>query len=70
MPYNEKKRESNRRWDRANLDRLSVAFPAGSKDVIQDAAERAGKSVNRFIIDAVMEAVKSPEEAETEDAET
>lgn len=70
MPYNEKKRESNRRWDRANLDRLSVAFPAGSKDVIQDAAERAGKSVNRFIIDAVMEAVKPLEEAETEDVET
>lgn len=70
MPYNEKKRESNRRWDRANLDRLSVAFPVGSKEAIQDAAERAGKSVNRFIIDAVMEAVKSPEEAEIEDVET
>lgn len=70
MPYNEKKRESNRRWDRANLDRLSVAFPAGSKDVIQDAAERAGKSVNRFIIDAVMEAAKPLEEAETEDVGT
>lgn len=70
MPYNEKKRESNRRWDRANLDRLSVAFPAESKDVIQDAAERAGKSVNRFIIDAVMEAVKPLEEAETDDVET
>lgn len=67
MPYNEKKRESNRRWDRANLDRLSVAFPAGSKDVIQDAAERAGKSTNKFIIDAVMEAVKPIEEAETEE---
>lgn len=67
MPYNEKKRESNRRWDRANLDRLSVAFPAGSKDVIQDAAERAGKSMNKFIIDAVMEAVKPIEEAETEE---
>ena len=67
MPYNEKKRDSNRRWDRANLDRLSVAFPAGSKDVIQDAAERAGKSMNKFIIDAVMEAVKPLEEAETEE---
>lgn len=67
MPYNEKKRDSNRRWDRANLDRLSVAFPAGSKDVIQDAAERAGKSMNRFIVDAVMEAVKPLEEAETEE---
>lgn len=58
MPYSEKKRESNRRWDKVNLDRLSVAFPAGSKDAIQAAAERAGKSVNRFIIDAVMDAVK------------
>ena len=69
MPYNEKKRESNRRWDRANLDRLSVAFPVGSKDAIQDAAERAGKSVNRFIVDAVLEAVKPLEEAETENEE-
>lgn len=67
MPYNEKKRDSNRRWDRANLDRLSVAFPAGSKDVIQDAAERAGKSVNRFIVDAVLDAVGPVEEEETEE---
>lgn len=69
MPYNEKKRESNRRWDRANLDRLSVAFPAGSKDVIQDAAERAGKSMNKFIVDVVLEAVKPLEETETENEE-
>lgn len=70
MPYNEKKRESNRRWDRANLDRLSVAFPVGSKEAIQDAAERAGKSMNKFIVDVVLEAVKPLEETETEDVET
>lgn len=69
MPYNEKKRESNRRWDRANLDRLSVAFPVGSKEAIQDAAERAGKSMNKFIVDVVLEAVKPLEEAETENEE-
>lgn len=69
MPYNEKKRESNRRWDRANLDRLSVAFPVGSKEAIQDAAERAGKSMNKFIVDVVLEAVKSLEETETENEE-
>lgn len=63
MSYSEKKRESNRRWDKVNLDRLSVAFPAGSKAAIQAAAERAGKSVNRFIIDAVMDAVKPLEES-------
>ncbi|OUN12141.1 DUF1778 domain-containing protein [Flavonifractor sp. An9] len=69
MPYNEKKRESNRRWDRANLDRLSVAFPVGSKEAIQDAAERAGKSMNKFIVDVVLEAVKPLEETETENEE-
>ena len=69
MPYNEKKRESNRRWDRANLDRLSVAFPVGSKEAIQDAAERARKSMNKFIVDVVLEAVKSLEETETENEE-
>ena len=69
MPYNEKKRESNRRWDRANLDRLSVAFPVGPKEAIQDAAERAGKSMNKFIVDVVLEAVKPLEETETENEE-
>ena len=69
MPYNEKKRESNRRWDRANLDRLSVAFPVDSKEAIQDAAERAGKSMNKFIVDVVLEAVKPLEETETENEE-
>ena len=49
MGYSAKKRESNRRWDRANLDRISVACPAGTKARIEQAADKSGMSINGWI---------------------
>lgn len=46
MAYTERKRESNRKWDAANLDRLGIALPAGTKARIEAAAARSGDSVN------------------------
>ena len=51
--YTEKKKESNRKWDAANLDRMSVAAPQGTKDRWKEAAADRGKSLNQFIVDAV-----------------
>lgn len=51
--YTEAKKESNRRWDSDNLDRISVAAPSGSRDRWKEAAAARGKSLNRFIIDSV-----------------
>ena len=58
------------RYETENYDKILLRVKKGERDAIQDAAERAGKSMNRFIIDAVMEAVKPLEEAETEKEET
>ena len=60
--YTEARKEGNRKWDAANLDRLSVAVPKGKKDLIKAHAEARGESVNAFInraIDETMERDKS-----------
>ena len=51
--YTEKKKESNRKWDAANLDRISIALPKGQKDIIKAHAESQGESVNGFITRAI-----------------
>lgn len=53
--YSEAKKEGNRKWDAANLDRLSVAAPKGTKERWKAAAAEQGKSLNQFIVDAVEE---------------
>lgn len=57
--YTEAKKEGNRRWDAANLDRLSIAVPKGKKDLIKaHAAKTDGGSVNAFINRAIDEAME------------
>ena len=55
--YNEKRKESNRKWDSNNLDRLSIALPRGSREIIKEYAERVGLSVNQFISAAILRAL-------------
>lgn len=54
MSYTDKKKASNRKWDSANLDRLSYTVPKGQKAAIQAAAEQAGESVNQFTQGALL----------------
>ena len=51
--YTEARKEGNRKWDAANLDRVSIAMPKGNKDDIKAAAAAAGESMNQYIIAAV-----------------
>lgn len=51
--YTEARKEGNRKWDAANLDRVSIALPKGKKDEIKAAALAAGESMNQYIIAAV-----------------
>jgi predicted HicB family RNase H-like nuclease len=59
--YTEARKEGNRRWDAANLDRLSVAVPKGKKDQIKAHAEARGESVNAFINRAIDETIEREE---------
>lgn len=53
--YTEAKKAGNRKWDAANLDRVSVAMPKGRKAEIQAHAAAHGQSVNSFINEAIAE---------------
>ena len=56
--YTEARKEGNRKWDAANLDRLSIALPKGSRETIKAHATAQGESTNAFIkraIDCQME---------------
>ena len=56
--YSEAQKQSARKWDAANLDRLSLALPKGSREAIKAHATAQGESTNAFIkraIDCQME---------------
>lgn len=53
MAVSERKKASNKKWDVANIERLSIAVPKGERDEIKAAAAAAGESVNAYIIGAI-----------------
>lgn len=66
--YSEAQKQSARKWDAANLDRLSLALPKGSRETIKAHAAAQGESTNAFIkraIDCQMErdGAAGPQEA-------
>lgn len=61
--YTEARKAGNRKWDAANLDRVSVAMPKGRKDEIKAHAEKSGESVNAFINRAIDETMEREADA-------
>jgi predicted HicB family RNase H-like nuclease len=59
-PYTEKRAAANKKWDAANLDRISIAAPKGTRDALKRAADAAGQSVNQFIIDKLAPWIAAP----------
>lgn len=53
--YTAARKASNQKWDAANLDRISVALPKGTKDIVKAHAETRGESMNQFILRAITE---------------
>ena len=56
--YTEAQKQSARKWDAANLDRISIAVPKGHKDAIKAHAEAHSESVNGFINRAIDETME------------
>lgn len=53
--YTDARKEGNRKWDAANLDRVSIAMSKGKKDIIKTHAEAQCESLNGFINRAIDE---------------
>lgn len=67
MPYNDKKKASNKRWDMANMARLSVAVRKNDHETIKQAAARAGQSVNAYIVQAIRERMDREQASQSTD---
>ena len=49
----EARTRANRKWNEANLDRLAITVKKGQREQIKAAAEKAGVSLNRYVVEAV-----------------
>ena len=65
MAVSEAQKKSAKKWDAANLDRVSIAMPKGMKDTVKAAAAAGGESMNQYIIGAVEQRIsgKGPQSA-------
>lgn len=56
--YTDAQKRSAKKWDAANLDRVSVAMPKGKKDMIKAHAGTRRESINGFINRAIDETME------------
>lgn len=66
--YSEAQKQSARKWDAANLDRLSIALPKGSRETIKAHATAHSESVNGFIGRAIVETMERDGAGGTQEA--
>ena len=64
--YTEARKDGNRRWDAAHLDRVSIALPKGKKEEIKAHADRHGESMNSFISRAIDKEIASDNSTQSE----
>ena len=53
MKYSEAQKEATARYNKKAYDRIDVIVKKGQRQVIKDFAASQGKSLNRFICDAI-----------------
>ena len=58
MSYSDAQKEATARYNKKAYDRISVVVPKGERQKIADFAKQQGKSLNRFILDAVAEQMR------------
>ena len=64
MAYSEAQKEATARYNKKAYDRINVVVPKGRRAIIAAFAQSQGKSLNRFINDAIdfqMQQSRNPE---------
>lgn len=51
--YTQARKAGNERWNKANIERISVAVPKGKKEAIREHAARHNESMNAFVNRAI-----------------
>ena len=53
MKYSDAQKEATARYNKKTYDRINVIVRKGQRQIIKDFATSQGKSLNRFILDAI-----------------
>jgi len=64
MKYSDAQKEATARYNKKAYDRIDVVVKKGQRQIIKDFAASQGKSLNRFICDAIEEQMKKAKENE------
>lgn len=62
--YSDAQKEATARYNKKAYDRIDVVVPKGQREVIKQFAASQGKSLNRFIFDAVKKEMDMNKETE------
>lgn len=62
--YSDAQKEATARYNKKAYDRIDVVVPKGQREVIKQFAASQGKSLNRFILDAVKKEMDMNKETE------
>ena len=64
MKYSEAQKEATARYNKKAYDRINIIVKKGQREIIKDFAASQGKSLNRFILDAVEAEMNKHKETE------
>ncbi|MGM9549681.1 MAG: antitoxin [Faecousia sp.] len=64
MKYSDAQKEATARYNKKAYDRINVIVHKGQRQIIKDFAASQGKSLNRFICDAIEAEMNKKKEAE------
>ena len=64
MKYSDAQKEATARYNKNTYDRINVIVRKGQRQIIKDFAASQGKSLNRFICDAIEAEMNKKKETE------
>ena len=64
MKYSDAQKEATARYNKKAYDRINIIVRKGQRQIIKDAATSQGKSLNRFVLDAVEAEIKRIQKTE------
>lgn len=64
MKYSDAQKEATARYNKKTYDRINVIVRKGQRQIIKDFAASQGKSLNRFICDAIEYQMNKAKETE------
>ena len=62
--YYDSQKEATARYNKKAYDRINIIVKKGQREIIKDFAANQGKSLNRFVLDAVEAEIKRIKETE------